>query len=305
MTGAVNVNGRITPPDEAMVPALDHGFLYGEGVYEVCRTYHGQPFLFDRHMRRLRESAARLVLPVPWSDEELGAEVERTLTAAGLSGRAAASGYVRLVVTRGVGELSYDPASCRQSSLVVIVRPHVPPPPEVYDSGVAVALVSTVRNHPAALNPIIKSNNLLNNALAMQEALRMQGFEAVMRNQRGELAECSQSNLFVVKRGEALTPPIEAGLLAGITRAFVIEIARGAGVPAREAVLGDDDLFGADEAFLTSTTREIVPIVRVNDETIGTGCPGPVTRSLLDAYRRAADDLTRGGRDAQTPAFSA
>jgi branched-chain amino acid aminotransferase len=305
MTGAINVNGRVSAPDEAVVSPLDHGFLYGEGVYEVCRTYHGRPFLFDRHMRRLRESASRLVLPVPWSDDTLAGEIARTLEAAGLRGAEAPSGYVRLLVTRGVGELNYDPASCDAPSLVIIVKRHVPPPAEVYDTGVAVALVSTVRNHPAALNPLIKSNNLLNNALAMQEALRMKGFEAVMRNQRGEIAECSQSNLFVVKGGEALTPPIEAGLLSGITRAFVLELARTLRVPAREAVLHDDDLFGADEAFLTSTTREIVPIVRVNERAIGAGRPGQVTRALLDAYRRAADDVTRGGRDAQTPAFSA
>jgi branched-chain amino acid aminotransferase len=305
MTGAINVNGRITTPEDAVVSPLDHGFLYGEGVYEVCRTYHGQPFLFDRHMRRLRESASRLVLPVPWTDDELVGEVARTLDAADLAGTSAPAGYVRLLVTRGVGELNYDPASCRQPSLVTIVKRHVPPPAEVYETGVTVALVSVVRNHPSALNPLIKSNNLLNNALAMQEALRMKGFEAVMRNQRGEIAECSQSNLFVVKNGEALTPPIEAGLLSGITRAFVLELAHGLRVPAREAVLHDEDLFGAEEAFLTSTTREIVPIVRVDDRTLGTGRPGPVTLSLLDAYRRAADGLTRGGRDAQTPAFSA
>jgi branched-chain amino acid aminotransferase len=305
MTGAVNVNGRVTPPDEAIVSPLDHGFLYGEGVYEVCRTYHGQPFLFDRHMRRLRESASRLALPLPWADADLAAEVSRTLQAAGLAGSGAPGGYVRLLVTRGVGELNYDPASCREPSVVIIARRHVPPPAEVYDAGVTVALVSTVRNHPAALNPLIKSNNLLNNALAMQEALRMNGFEAVMRNQRGEIAECSQSNLFVVRGGEALTPPIEAGLLAGITRAFVLELANTLGVPARESVLHDNDLFGADEAFLTSTTREVVPIVRANDRPIGPGRPGPITRSLLDAYRRAADELTGGGRDAQTPAFSA
>jgi branched-chain amino acid aminotransferase len=305
MTGAINVNGRITTPDEAVVSPLDHGFLYGEGVYEVCRTYHGQPFLFDRHMRRLRESASRLVLPLPWTDDELAGEVERTLDAADLSGLGAPAGYVRLLVTRGVGELNYDPASCTQPSVVIIVKRHVPPPAEVYETGVTVALVSTVRNHPAALNPLIKSNNLLNNALAMQEALRMKGFEAVMRNQRGEIAECSQSNLFVVRGGEALTPPIEAGLLAGITRAFVLELARDLGVPAREDVLRDEGLFDADEAFLTSTTREIVPIVRVNDRVIGAGRPGPITRALLEAYRRAADDLTRGGRGTQTPAFSA
>ena len=143
------------------------------------------------------------------------------------------------------------------------------------------------------MNPLIKSNNLLNNALAMQEAFRRGGFEGVMRNYKGELAECTQSNLFIVKNGAALTPPIDAGLLPGITREFLFEVGAEIGIPVREAVLRDDDLFGADEAFLTSTTREVVPIVQVDDRTIGSGTPGPVTRALLDGYRRKAQALTR------------
>jgi branched-chain amino acid aminotransferase len=143
------------------------------------------------------------------------------------------------------------------------------------------------------VNPLIKSNNLLNNALAMQEAFRRGGFEGVMRNYRGELAECTQSNLFIVKNGAALTPPIDAGLLPGITREFLFDVGREAGITVREAVLRDDDLFGADESFLTSTTREVVPIVQVDDRTIGAGRPGPVTRALLDGYRRKAESMTR------------
>jgi branched-chain amino acid aminotransferase len=156
-----------------------------------------------------------------------------------------------------------------------------------------VSLVPIVRNHPGSVNPLIKSNNLLNNALAMQEAFRRGGFEGVMRNYKGELAECTQSNLFIVKNGAALTPPIDAGLLPGITRAFLFEVGQEIGVPVREAVLRDEDLFGADESFLTSTTREVVPIVRVDDRTIGAGKPGPVTRALLDGYRRKAEEMTR------------
>jgi branched-chain amino acid aminotransferase len=157
---------------------------------------------------------------------------------------------------------------------------------------VRVALVPIIRNHPGSVNPIIKSNNLLNNALAMQEAIRRGAFEGVMRNYRGELAECTTANLFVVKNGAALTPPLDSGLLPGITREFLFEVGAENGIPVREAVLRDDDLLGADEAFLTSTTREIVPIVQVDDRPIGDSRPGPITLALLKSYRRRAHELT-------------
>jgi branched-subunit amino acid aminotransferase/4-amino-4-deoxychorismate lyase len=203
--------------------------------------------------------------------------------------------YIRILLTRGIGELTYDPAATPTPSVVVIVKPNVHPPREVFERGVKVSLVGVIRNHPGTVNPLIKSNSLLNNALAMQEALRTGGFEGVMRNYKGELAECTQSNLFIVKDGAALTPPLDAGLLPGITREFLFEIGATAGIPVREAVLKDADLLGADEAFLTSTTREVVPIVKVDDRTVGTGKPGPVTQALLEAYRLGADALTAGG----------
>jgi branched-chain amino acid aminotransferase len=199
--------------------------------------------------------------------------------------------YIRILVTRGIGELTYDPAATPTPSIIVIVKPNVDPPQEVFDRGVKVSLVGVVRNHPGTVNPIIKSNSLLNNALAMQEALRRGAFEGVMRNYKGELAECTQSNLFIVKDGAALTPPIEAGLLPGITREFLFEIGAAAGIPVREAVLKDDDLLGADESFLTSTTREVVPIVQVDDRKIGAGTPGPISRALLEAFRLGARAL--------------
>jgi branched-chain amino acid aminotransferase len=301
MPTVINVNGRITDETEATVSVLDHGFLYGEGVYEVCRTYHGHPLLFDRHMRRMRSSADMLALPVPFNDQEALALVTETL-AAGLFATPGAAGpeaYVRLILTRGVGDLSYDPAACSRPTVVVIAKPHADPPSDIYELGVRVSLVPTVRNHPRSLNPLIKSNNLLNNALAMQQALKQGAFEAVMRNHRGEIAECSQSNLFLVKSGSALTPPIDAGLLAGITREFLFEVAREIGVPTMEAALRDEDLLDADEAFLTSTTREVVPIVMVDENRIGTGRPGPVTRALLEGLRRRADLLTGGGHASQ------
>src|SRR5207247_432330 len=161
-------------------------------------------------------------------------------------------------------------------------------PIEVFERGVGVSLLPIVRNHPGSVNPLIKSNNLLNNALAMQEAFRRGGYEGIMRNYRGELAECTQSNLFIVRNGAALTPPLDAGLLPGITRAFLFEVGEEAGVQVRETVLRDSDLFGADEVFFTSTTRGVVPAVRVDDHIIGSGAPGPITRALRVAYGRRA-----------------
>src|SRR5947207_2272078 len=290
MGATVNVNGCVFDQEHAVISVFDHGFLYGEGIYETLRTYNGQPFLSERHLRRLRRSADMLALPVPLSDADIDARLRDTMRAAGLGEEREA--YLRILVTRGVGELSYDTAVTPTPSVVVIAKPHVDPPREVFEKGVGVALVPIVRNHPGSVNPLIKSNNLLNNALAMQEAFRRGGFEGVMRNYRGELAECTQSNLFVVKNGTALTPTIDSGLLPGITREFLFEVGAELGIPVREAVLHDDDLFGADEAFLTSTTRELVPIVQVDDRRIGSGTPGPITRALLDGFRRKAQDLT-------------
>lgn len=293
MGAMVNVNGRLLDSEHAVISVFDHGFLYGEGVYEVIRTYNGVPFLFDQHLRRLRASAALIRLDVPFSDEEFDARIRETMTAAGL-GRPGHDAYIRILLTRGIGDISYDPAGCPAPSLVIIVKPHVDPPSTAYTDGVMVSLVGVLRNHPDSVSPIIKSNNLLNNALGNQEALRKGAFEAVMRNYRGEIAECSQSNIFIVKDGAALTPPVDAGLLVGITRDYLFQIATGIGVPMREQVLHDADLLGADEVFLTSTTRELAPIVRVDTHVIGTGRPGVITLRLLEAFRAGAHALTTG-----------
>jgi branched-chain amino acid aminotransferase len=284
MNATVSVNGRITDGRDAVVPVFDHGFLYGEGVYETLRTYNRRPFLFDRHMRRLRASARMIALPLPFADGDLAAQIAATMTVANLAGEA----YVRVLVTRGVGELTYDPQATPTPSVVIIVKPQLDPAPEAYARGVRVVIVDILRNHPGSLNPMIKSNNLMNSALAMQEALRQGAFEGVMRNYRGELSECTTANLFIVRGGAVLTPPLDAGLLPGITREVIFEIGRDRGTDVREQLLRDDDLFAADEAFLTSTTRELVPIVSVGEHTIGTGRPGPVTGRLLEAYRQLA-----------------
>ncbi len=285
MTATVMVNGRISSERDAVVPVFDHGFLYGEGVYETMRTYHARPFLYDRHMRRLRRSSQMIALDVPFSDDELALRIRDTMAAAHLGG---AEAYIRVLLTRGVGELTYDLKATPTPSVVIIVKPQIDPPADTYENGVPVVIVSVVRNHPGSVNPLIKSNNLMNSALAMQEACRSGAFEGVMRNFRGELAECTTSNLFVVKDGAALTPPVDAGLLPGITREFLFDVGRDAGIDVREQVLRDDDLYAADEAFLTSTTREAVPIVTVDGRPIGSGRPGPVTKTLLDAFRRVA-----------------
>ena len=285
MRATANVNGRISGERDALISIFDHGFLYGEGVYETLRTYNGRPFLYDRHMRRLRRSAEMLVLDVPFTDAELAERIRETVAAADLGG---AEAYIRVLLTRGIGELTYDPSATPEPSVVIIVKANVDPPREAFENGVKACLSPIVRNHPRSLNPMIKSNNLLNNALAMQDALRRGGSEAIMRNYRGELTECTQSNLFIVKGGSALTPPLDAGLLPGITREFIFEVGAAVGVDVREQALHDEDLFGADECFLTSTTKEALPIVQVDDRTIGAGVPGPITRQLLVEFRRRA-----------------
>ncbi len=287
--GAVYVNGRIASAQDAVIPVYDHGFVYGEGIYETLRTYGGVPFLYDQHVARLRASAGHLQLAVPFSDADLRRWIDDTTAAAGPLDEA----YIRVLLTRGVGELSYDIAATPAPSLVIIVKPLDDAPPRIAADGIAVALVPILRNHPGSVNPIIKSNNLLNNALAMQEAYRRGCEEALMCNYRGELAECSQANFFMVRGGAALTPRSEAGLLEGITRAFLFEVGREVGIEVRSETLRPEDLASADEAFITSTTRELSPVTRIDRQPVGSGRPGPVTRALLDAYQRRARAVSR------------
>jgi branched-chain amino acid aminotransferase len=291
----VNVNGTISDERQAVVSVFDHGFLYGEGVYEVLRTYGRRPFLLDRHLSRLRRSAGMIALGVPLTDDQLADRIAETIEHAsrGTAPRET-EWYIRMLLTRGVGELSYDPASCPAPSVVIIVKAHAEPPAVLYTNGVRVVFSSIVRNHPDTVNPMIKSNNLLNNALAMQEGFRRGAFEVIMRNYKGELAECAQSNFFTVKGGLALTPPLSVGLLPGITREFLWEVGKAAGVHVSEAIMFDDDLYAADEIFLTGTTREVMPIVEVEDRRIASGTPGPVTKRLLETFREMAHDRVKG-----------
>src|SRR5215207_5902936 len=286
LRGAVYVKGVIRPAGEAVVPVYDHGFLYGEGVYETLRTYNRVPFLYDRHMHRMRASAERIRLPVPFGDADMASWIDRTVAAAGEMQEA----YIRILFTRGVGELNYDPRSTPDPTVVIIVKPLEEPPARVFDEGISICLVPILRNHPGSVNPLIKANNLLNNALAMQEANRRGGEEGLMCNYRGELSECSQANFFMVRSGVVLTPKSEAGLLEGITRAFLFEVGDEAGIEVREAILRPEDLETADEAFITSTTRELSPVTKVDGRPVGTGKPGTVTNALLRGYRQRTRD---------------
>jgi branched-chain amino acid aminotransferase len=289
MRGAVYVNGTIAPADRAVVPVYDHGFVYGEGVYETLRTYHRVPFLYDRHMLRLRQSAERLLLDVPFDDATMLRWIDQTVAAAGDLNEA----YIRILHTRGIGDLNYDPKSTPTPTTVIIAKPFEPPPARVFDDGIRISLVDMLRNHPKSVNPIIKSNNLLNNALAMQTAYRSGAEEGLMCNYRGELTECSQANFFMVRGGAALTPRSEAGLLEGVTRAFLFELGREIGVDVREETLYPKDLETADEMFITSTTRELSPVVNVDGRVVGSGKPGPVTKRLLARYQARAAELSR------------
>jgi branched-chain amino acid aminotransferase len=287
LNATVFVNGRIADAATASIPVFDHGFLYGEGVYETLRTYHRVPFLYHRHQERLRRSAALLALPVPFTDDELLAQISATMAAhKGLN-----EAYIRVLLTRGVGELTYNPAACPTSSTVIIVKPFPEPPARTFTDGIKVALVGVRRNHPAALNPMIKSNNLINNALAMQEALRAGADEALMCNQAGDVVECSQSNFFIVRDRRVITPPLDAGLLPGVTRAFVLEMAQEEGFDAVEEAVSVADVRAADEAFITGTTREVTPVVSMDTHRIGTGRPGAVSERLMAAFHARVKQL--------------
>lgn len=277
-----SIDGVIAPAAEARVSVLDNGFTFGDAVYETLRTYDGRPFELARHLRRLRQSAGRIGVAVPLSDAELASRLDALLERAGNS-----EGYIRLIVSRGVGDISYHFERVKGPTIVMVTKPYLPLPESAYAEGIVVSLVSVRRNHPDALDPAIKSCNLLNNVLATREAQGKGALEAILLNQAGELAEGAGSNVYVVRGGVALTPPLSAGILAGITREVLFEVAAAAGVLVREETLRPADLLEADEAFITSTLKELAPIRRVDDHALRT-CPGPVTRTLLAAFRAYA-----------------
>jgi branched-chain amino acid aminotransferase len=284
-----SIDGLISPAAEARVSVLDNGFTFGDSVYETLRTYGGRPFHLDRHLLRLRESARVLAIPLPLSDGELGARVDAVLARAGNE-----ESYIRFIVTRGVGDISYRFERVVGPTVVVVVKPYEAPAAALYEQG-ALAIVSGVRrNHRLALDPAIKCCNLLNNILAVREAQARGALEPIMLNQEGEVAEGASCNVFLVQGGGLRTPPLEAGILPGVTRGVVLDLARGLGLRVREETVNAPELMEADEVFFTSTLKEVMPVKAVGDHVVGSGRPGPVTRQLLEAYRNYARSVGAG-----------
>jgi len=281
----VYVNGELVPMEEAKVSVFDHGYLYGDGVFEGIRAYGGRLFTFQEHIDRLYASAAAIELTIPLTKEQFKAAVVETLEANNLK-----DAYVRAVVSRGEGTLGLNPRLCEKPTVVIITDSIALYPKELYENGLEVVTVSTIRNHPNALDPRIKSLNYLNNILAKIEGLNAGVMEAIMLNSRGHVAECTGDNIFIVRKGELLTPPRSAGILEGITRNVVIALAREAEIPVREEDLTRYDLFTADECFLTGTAAEVIAVVKIDGRPVADGKPGPVTKDLLARFRK----LTRG-----------
>ena len=276
----VNVNGRLGDENELLLSPLDLGFVFGASVYETLRTYRGRPFLLERHLARLRQSAASLDIPLDVTDQDLMRRTQDTLEAASNE-----ESYVRLIVSAGVGELDYRRGATRSPTVVILVKPLPGVPARFYADGIRVVVVDVVRNHPKSVSPRIKTSSLLNNMLAMREAYARGADEAVMLSYRGEVAEGSQTNIFLVEGKTVKTPTVEVGILAGITRELVLNLAKELELETKECVFPPEELYRAKEIFITSSTREVVPVVQVDDATIGTGRPGDVTLALLEAYR--------------------
>jgi branched-chain amino acid aminotransferase len=279
----VHIDGAVVEPEAAKVSVLDRGFLYGDSVYETIGTMYGRLFALRDHLERLERSAQRIGLAVPARSVIEGA-ITDTMAAAGNP-----ESRVRVMLTRGTGKLDLDPATALDTRLIVIVAPLGAPTPEMVQRGVAVAIVSIARNNPRAIDPAVKSGNYLNNVLALGEARRrFQAHEAILCAADGSVAEGASSNVFAVIGGEVRTPPTEVGILDGITRTKVIALCREAGIPFAERRLEPDELRGAAEVFLTSATRGVLPVTRIDDRPVGNGLPGPVTRRLIEHYDRLA-----------------
>lgn len=288
MTVLCNVEGKLLPPEQAMVPVLDRGFLYGDSVYEVVRTYGGRPFEMERHLVRMERTAQRIDLTLP-PRETILRELQRTLDAAGN-----AESYARIVVTRGIGEFGLSPFLARgEHRLVLIVRPLVAPTEEQYERGLRMAIAKTRRNPRQALDPALKTGNYLNNILAVKEAHEAGADDAILLDLAGRVTEGSTSNVFFVQHGVLVTPPLELGILEGVTRAVIIGIARDEGFLVHEEPHGPEALAAADEVFMTSTLREAMPVTSLvflesrGDQVrqIAGGKPGPVAKRLRAAFR--------------------
>jgi branched-chain amino acid aminotransferase len=276
----IYIDGVFYEQSEAKISVFDHGLLYGDGVFEGIRFYHDRVFRLDEHINRLWDSAKAIALEMPISRSELVAATLETVRQNDLH-----DGYIRLLVTRGVGSLGLSPDSCRRPSIVIIAATISLYPESLYQKGLTMVTCATRRTAPAALSPRVKSMNYLNNILAKIEAQQAGAAEGVMLNEQGYVAECTGDNLFVVKNGLLLTPPVNSGILEGVTRQVVLELARQNGFPIREQDLTRYDLFVADECFLTGTAAEVIPAVQLDRRAIGTGQPGPVTLKLVEDFR--------------------
>jgi len=274
------LNGELVEKAEAKLSVFDHGVLYGDGVFEGIRVYDGKVFQCEAHIERLFNSAREIRLAIPYTKQEIAEAVRETLEANDV-----ADGYVRLVVTRGEGTLGLNPFKCPAPTVFVIADQIVLYPQEMYAKGMAVIIARTARTSARMLKPSIKSLNYLNNIMAKIEAIDAGVAEAIMLNEAGNVAECTGDNVFIVKDGRLITPPLEAGILGGITRAVVLKLAGENGIPAVEEDVDPDRLYAADEVFLTGTAAEVIAVTRVDGRIIGDGKPGPITGRLLAAFR--------------------
>ncbi len=279
----IYMSGKLVDKKDAKVSVFDHGLLYGDGVFEGIRAYNGRVFKLDEHIVRLYRSAQAIAMEIPISKEQMGDEVVKTCKANRIR-----DGYIRLVVTRGEGGLGLNPYLCKRPQIIIIADAIQLYPPELYEKGMAIVTVGTMRNMTEAVNPRIKSLNYLNNIMAKIEALNAGVMECIMLNPQGYVAEASGDNIFVVQGNVLLTPPTWCGALEGVTRDTVMEIAREMGFVVREHVLTRYDLYTADEVFLTGTAAEIIGVTNIDRRTIGSGQPGVITRKLEARFKEYA-----------------
>ena len=277
----IYISGKYYDKENAKVSVYDHGFLYGDGVFEGMRSYAGKVFRLKQHLDRLWASAKAIWLKIPMSQEEMAAAVNETLAKNKIQ-----DGYIRLVVTRGAGALGLDPNKCSDPQVIIIADHIQLYPKEMYENSLEIITASTIRNHSAALSPRIKSLNYLNNIMAKIEGLQAGCVEALMLNAKGEVAECTGDNIFIVRRGILLTPPIDAGILEGITRDAVLDMAAELKIPVQQIPFVRHDIFIADECFLTGSAAEIIPVVKLDSRVIGDGKPGPITRRLTERFHK-------------------
>ncbi|MFN9605288.1 MAG: branched-chain-amino-acid transaminase [Planctomycetota bacterium] len=280
MSLQIYINGTYYDKENAKISVYDHGLLSGDGIFEGMRSYSGKVFRLREHMDRLYESARAICLQIPISKEQMEADVMETLRRNNLN-----DAYIRLVVTRGAGSLGLDPNRTSNPQVIIIADHIALYPAEYYESGLKIITASTIRNHPAALSPRIKSLNYLNNIMAKIEGQQAGCVEALMLNHKGEVAECTGDNIFIVKREQLLTPPKDAGILEGITRNAVLGLARSLDIPAHELSLTRHDLLVADECFLTGSAAEVIPVISIDGRPIGDGKVGPITKKLMTEFK--------------------